>query len=231
MKDVRKARYSYNEFVERKSLLDQIYIDSSISKSPFKGIMRCSMIFAFLFVINNLLVSYYNLTCRWGCTWSTRASRSRTGSCRSRANSTTVCSSGCSCISGHTCKCYPCYNTVDRSSIRNSYSKGSQSNSLLLWSTLSNYFCSWLCLSISIIAGREFLIWSRILSYIWASTRMYMYFQVCIHYFKVSKISLSKQYKIDYSIDELLLQEKQRLPNSILSWERDSHGWVLSEIP
>ncbi len=56
IRDVRKSRYSYNEFVERKSLLDQIYLDSSISKSPFKGILRCAMILAFVYVISNLIM-------------------------------------------------------------------------------------------------------------------------------------------------------------------------------
>ena len=58
LRDVRKSRYSYNEFVERKSLLDQIYLDSSISKSPFKGILRVAMIVAFIYVLSNLAVLF-----------------------------------------------------------------------------------------------------------------------------------------------------------------------------
>ena len=61
MKDVRKSRYAYNEFVERKSLLDQIYSDSSISKSPFKGVLKVSMIIAFIFVFNTVVVNMNHL--------------------------------------------------------------------------------------------------------------------------------------------------------------------------
>eukprot|EP00347_Sterkiella_histriomuscorum_P001500 403371796 len=52
LKDIRKTRYGYNEFVARPSLLDQIYQDSSISQSPFKGVMRCSLFIAFIYVVN-----------------------------------------------------------------------------------------------------------------------------------------------------------------------------------
>ncbi|CDW86947.1 mboat-domain-containing protein [Stylonychia lemnae] len=54
LKDVRKSRYAYNDFVPRPSLLDQVYTDSSISQSPFKGMMRLSLIIAFIFVVNSI---------------------------------------------------------------------------------------------------------------------------------------------------------------------------------
>ena len=56
IKDVRTDRYSFNQFIERKSLLDQIYSDSSISQSSFKGIMRMVMFVTSIYVINNYVV-------------------------------------------------------------------------------------------------------------------------------------------------------------------------------
>ena len=57
-RDIRRGgRFAYNEFVERKSLLDQVYQDSSIYQSPFKGVMRISLFIAFIFVFNTVCVS------------------------------------------------------------------------------------------------------------------------------------------------------------------------------
>ena len=55
---VRKDRFAYNEYIERKSILDQIYTDSSISQSPFRGILRLLLIIGFMFVLNNIVVRY-----------------------------------------------------------------------------------------------------------------------------------------------------------------------------
>jgi hypothetical protein len=55
-RDVRSNRFAYNEYVERKSILDQVYNDSSISKSPFKGLLRFLMIIGFIWVLNHTVV-------------------------------------------------------------------------------------------------------------------------------------------------------------------------------
>ena len=56
IRDVRKDRYGYNDYVSRKSLLDQMYGDSEISQSPFKGILRLGLFVVFAFTLNNALV-------------------------------------------------------------------------------------------------------------------------------------------------------------------------------
>lgn len=67
---MRLKRYGYNEFVARPSLLDQVYHDSSISQSPFKGVMKMSAMIAFIFVINSITVifkfhQFYSLEYIW----------------------------------------------------------------------------------------------------------------------------------------------------------------------
>ena len=57
-RDVRADRFAYNEYVERKSILDQVYSDSSISRSPFRGLLRFILIVGFIWVINHTLVSH-----------------------------------------------------------------------------------------------------------------------------------------------------------------------------
>jgi hypothetical protein len=46
--------------------------------------------------------------------------------------------------------------------------------------------------------------------FIWLSSRVFMFFQVCIHYFKVRMIIL-----IVFLLDEFLLQGKPELPRGI----------------
>jgi len=57
-RDIRADRFAYNEYVERKSILDQVYSDSSISRSPFRGLLRFILIIGFIWVINHTLVSH-----------------------------------------------------------------------------------------------------------------------------------------------------------------------------
>ena len=47
--------------------------------------------------------------------------------------------------------------------------------------------------------GLPYLIYAT--DYIWLSSRVFMFFQVCIHYFKVTLLALK-----EYLIDEFLLQ-------------------------
>jgi len=56
---VRPDRFAYNQYVERKSVLDQIYDDSLISRSPFKGILRLVLLAAFTYSLNNILLRHY----------------------------------------------------------------------------------------------------------------------------------------------------------------------------
>ena len=55
MKDKRLGKFVKNDFVERKSLLDQINDDSGINKSPFKGILRLTMLVGLIYVLNSIL--------------------------------------------------------------------------------------------------------------------------------------------------------------------------------
>ena len=55
----RPDRFAYNQYVERKSVLDQIYDDSLISRSPFKGILRLVLLAAFTYSLNNILLRHY----------------------------------------------------------------------------------------------------------------------------------------------------------------------------
>ena len=55
MKDKRLGKFVKNDFVERKSLLDQINDDSGINKSPFKGILRLTMLVVLIYVLNSIL--------------------------------------------------------------------------------------------------------------------------------------------------------------------------------
>jgi hypothetical protein len=59
IKNVRHDRFAYNQYVERKSVLDQIYDDSLISRSPFKGILRLVLLAAFTYSLNNILLRHY----------------------------------------------------------------------------------------------------------------------------------------------------------------------------
>jgi hypothetical protein len=59
IKDVRKARFAYNEYVERPSILDQLYSDSLISQSPFRGLFRFILIIGFIYVLNHTLVCHH----------------------------------------------------------------------------------------------------------------------------------------------------------------------------
>lgn len=57
LKDVRTGgRFAKNEFIERRSLLDQFYLDSSISQSPFKGLIRIAFFACFIYIVNNICV-------------------------------------------------------------------------------------------------------------------------------------------------------------------------------
>eukprot|EP00347_Sterkiella_histriomuscorum_P012811 403367139 len=58
-KDVRADRYSLNQYVERKSMLDLIYEDSSIAQSSFKGIVRLVLLVTFIYVVNNYTLKFY----------------------------------------------------------------------------------------------------------------------------------------------------------------------------
>ena len=62
-RDSRVERYAYNDYVARKSLLDQIYLDSELSKSPFKGILRLTLLLGFVYSLNNTFVISPILTC------------------------------------------------------------------------------------------------------------------------------------------------------------------------
>jgi len=57
--NVRADRFSYNQYIERKSLLDQVYEDSMISRSPFKGILRLVLMTALVYSLNNFLSRHY----------------------------------------------------------------------------------------------------------------------------------------------------------------------------
>ena len=48
------GRFSKNDFVERKSILDQINTDSGINQSPFRGILRMTLLLALIYVINSI---------------------------------------------------------------------------------------------------------------------------------------------------------------------------------
>jgi hypothetical protein len=56
--------------------------------------------------------------------------------------------------------------------------------------------------------GLPYLIY--VSDFIWLSSRVFMFFQVCIHYFKVRMIIL-----IVFLLDEFLLQGKPELPRGI----------------
>ena len=56
-KDIRKERFAYNEYVERRSILDHVYGDSLIATSPFRGLLRFILIIAIIYVINHLTVN------------------------------------------------------------------------------------------------------------------------------------------------------------------------------
>ena len=58
--NVRADRFAYNQYVERKSVLDQIYDDSLISRSPFKGILRLVLLTAFTYSLNNIFSRHYH---------------------------------------------------------------------------------------------------------------------------------------------------------------------------
>lgn len=53
---VRGLRFGYNQYVDRKSIFDQVSDDSLISQSPFKGILRLVLVATFAFAMNNFLV-------------------------------------------------------------------------------------------------------------------------------------------------------------------------------
>jgi hypothetical protein len=56
---VRSSRFSYNQYIARSSILDQVNEkDSPISRSPFKGLLRLCMITAFMYCLNNFLVRF-----------------------------------------------------------------------------------------------------------------------------------------------------------------------------
>lgn len=55
-RDIRKERFSYNQYVERRSILDTVYNDSLIAKSPFRGLLRFIFIIGILYVLNHLTV-------------------------------------------------------------------------------------------------------------------------------------------------------------------------------
>lgn len=73
MKDVRKQRFAKNEFVARKSLLDQTFQDSSIGQSPFKGLFRLALYICFLNMTGQMFLrifmnhEYLELTQFYGC--------------------------------------------------------------------------------------------------------------------------------------------------------------------
>ena len=48
------GRFSKNDFVERKSILDQINTDSGINQSPFRGILRMTFLLALIYVLNSI---------------------------------------------------------------------------------------------------------------------------------------------------------------------------------
>ncbi len=56
-KDIRTGRFAHNQYVDRRSILDQVYSDSLISQSPFRGLLRFILIIGVLYVINHTLVS------------------------------------------------------------------------------------------------------------------------------------------------------------------------------
>lgn len=61
-RDIRKERFSYNQYVERRSILDTVYNDSLIAKSPFRGMLRFIFIIGILYVLNHLIVRSINVT-------------------------------------------------------------------------------------------------------------------------------------------------------------------------
>ena len=67
-KDIRKERFSYNQYVERRSILDPVYEDSLISQSPFRGLLKFLMIISVIYVLNHLTVSFegFNLLVSFG---------------------------------------------------------------------------------------------------------------------------------------------------------------------
>lgn len=59
-KDLRKGgKFSDNEFIPRKSILDQFQLDSSISHSPFKGLLRCALLMCLVYMLNNVAVRIF----------------------------------------------------------------------------------------------------------------------------------------------------------------------------
>ena len=46
-----------NDFVERKSLLDQLDDDTAISRSPFRGILRMALLMGLIYALNSGLKS------------------------------------------------------------------------------------------------------------------------------------------------------------------------------
>ncbi len=50
----------------------------------------------------------------------------------------------------------------------------------------------------------------HVADFIWLSSRVFMFFQVCIHFFKVRRVTL-----IVFLLDEFLLQGEPRLPRGI----------------
>lgn len=56
LKNVRSDRFAYNQYVDRKSILDQACEDSMISQSPFKGLLRLLLMITFMMCLNSFLV-------------------------------------------------------------------------------------------------------------------------------------------------------------------------------
>ena len=59
-KSERFGKFVKNDFVERKSLLDEVNDDSAMSKSPFRGILRLVLIVGLVYALNALVKSRQN---------------------------------------------------------------------------------------------------------------------------------------------------------------------------
>ena len=180
IRDVRKERFAYNDYVERRSLLDHLSPDSELSMSPFKGILRLILLVAFVFVLNNLILAFYNN----GLSSTKRMFISVLNQIKYGA------------IFWLLCTLWAHWSFVNHLLIL----KGMPFQ-LMLW---VEYFQEhWLFLYVSYwVYSSEYLI----------STRCFMYFQICIHYFK-----MNSYFKMNRNYRETYLLEKQAKANTMSS--------------